>query len=142
MVRTDLLRRQRPHDLPGAVGGREDHRHRGRHPGIHVALDVLGALFGRSGDHELVQDLIVAGFGVTYNQSHLVTTADSCNPDFKSSQDISASGPCRSSSSPGVQNVTGIPNPNHRTQIDLPGHRFSVDDTTIVDLWLSGVVMF
>ena len=37
---------------------------------------------------------------------------------------------------------TGIPNPNHRQVIDLPGRRFSVDDTTIVDLWLSGVVMF
>ena len=82
-----------------------------------------------------------AGLGITYNQSHLVSSADSCNPDFKSSQDISASGPCRVSSG-GAQTVTGIPNPNHRDVIDLPGRRFSVDDTTIVDLWLNGVVMF
>ncbi len=83
-----------------------------------------------------------AGLGVTYNQSHLVTTADACNPDFKSTQDIAASGPCRTAATPGQQTITGIPNPNHRDAIDLPGHRFSVDDTTIVDLWLSGVVMF
>ena len=83
-----------------------------------------------------------AGLAFTHNQSHLVSAADSCNPDFKSSQDVAASGPCRSSSTPGQQAITGIPNPNHREVIDLPGHRFSVDDTTIVDLWLSGVVMF
>ncbi len=83
-----------------------------------------------------------AGLGLTYAQSHLITAADACNPDFKSG-DIAAAGPCRT----GAPNVgggssTGIPNPNHRQVIDLPGRRFSVDDTTIVDLWLSGVVMF
>lgn len=82
-----------------------------------------------------------AGLGLTYAQSHLVTAADACHPDFKG--DPGASGPCRSSAaSPGSPVVTGIPNPNHRPAIDLPGRRFSVDDTTIVDLWLSGVVMF
>jgi hypothetical protein len=82
-----------------------------------------------------------AGLGLTYVQSHLVTAADACNPDFKN--EAFASGPCRS----GGANLsggspTGIPNPNHRQVIDLPGRRFSVDDTTLVDLWLSGVVMF
>jgi hypothetical protein len=81
-----------------------------------------------------------AGLGITYNQSHLITSADSCNPDFKS--DPTVAGPCKSVVQNGVQSVTGIPNPNHRDVIDLPGHRFSADDTTIVDLWLRGVVMF
>lgn len=75
------------------------------------------------------------GLGLTYLQSHLITAADACNPDFRG--DIGTSGPCRGTAGP-----TGIPNPNHRPVIDLPGRRFSVDDTTIVDLWVSGVVMF
>jgi hypothetical protein len=82
-----------------------------------------------------------AGFGLTYAQSHLITAADACNPDLKG--DAGASGPCRTggtSAAGGSQ--TGIPNPNHRPVIDLPGRRFSVDDTTIVDLWLNGTVMF
>jgi hypothetical protein len=82
-----------------------------------------------------------AGLGLTYVQSHLITAADACNPDFKG--DAGASGPCRTgAASAGGGSATGIPNPNHRQVIDLPGRRFSVDDTTIVDLWLSGVVMF
>lgn len=81
------------------------------------------------------------GLGLTYVQSHLITAADACNPDFKIS--VGASGPCRTgAASSGGGTVTGIPNPNHRQVIDLPGRRFSVDDTTLVDLWLSGVVMF
>jgi hypothetical protein len=54
-------------------------------------------------------------------------------PDF--------AGPC-STTSGGTTTVLGSPNPDHRDVIDLPGHRFSVDDTTIVDLWVRGVVMF
>ena len=83
-----------------------------------------------------------AGLGLTFNQSHLITSADACNPDFKS--DAGAAGPCHSAQSSASQatTTTGIPNPNHRDVIDLPGRRFAVDDTTIVDLWISGVVMF
>ncbi len=82
-----------------------------------------------------------AGLGLTFVQSHLVTSADACNPDFKGN--AAQSGPCRvGAQSVGGGNATGIPNPNHRQVIDLPGRRFSVDDTTVVDLWLSGVAMF
>ncbi len=83
-----------------------------------------------------------AGLGLTYNQSHLITSADACNPDFKG--DSGAAGPCHQAVAGGQtsQPVTGIPNPNHRDVVDLPGHRFSADDTTIVDLWVRGVVMF
>lgn len=82
-----------------------------------------------------------AGMGLTHVQSHLITAADACNPDTRS--DAGASGPCRSgapNSAGGT--VTGIPNPNHRQSIDLPGRRFSVDDTLLVDLWVSGTLMF
>lgn len=82
------------------------------------------------------------GVGLTYSQSHLVTAADACNPDVGKG-DAGASGPCRAGAvSAGGGSATGIPNPNHRAVIDLPGRRFSVDDTVLVDLWISGVVMF
>jgi hypothetical protein len=76
-----------------------------------------------------------AGGGFTYVQSHLVTGADECTPNGNTS--IGPAGPC-------LQNgtVNGVPNPDHRDIIDLPGHRFAVDDSTIVDLYLMGVVMF
>ena len=84
---------------------------------------------------------IFGGAGLTHVQSHLITASDACNPGTRS--DFGASGPCRTGGATAVGGaVTGIPNPNHRQSIDLPGRRFSVDDTLLVDLWLSGVVMF
>jgi hypothetical protein len=79
-----------------------------------------------------------AGVGVTWAQSHIITAADSCNP-YASISDIGAAGNCTSNMG---TVATGIPNPNERDAIDSPGRRFSVDNTTIVDLWLNGVVMF
>lgn len=76
------------------------------------------------------------GSAFTYAQQHLVTSADTCNPNFG---DQGTTGPCRNVISGGIQ---GVPNPDHRDAIDLPGHRFSVDGTTIVDLWVMGIVMF
>jgi hypothetical protein len=76
------------------------------------------------------------GSAVGYAQPHLVTAADSCNPNFGSNQD--QAGPCRNPNG----NVQGVPNPDHRDIIDLPGRRFSVDDTTTIDLWVMGIVMF
>jgi hypothetical protein len=83
-----------------------------------------------------------AGGGLMWNQNHLISAADSCNPDFKG--DPGASGPCHGVVNNGVgpQPVSGIPNPNYRAQIDSPGRRFSVDDTTVISLWVAGVVMF
>lgn len=84
---------------------------------------------------------VTSGLGLTYVQSHLITSADPCNPDYKS--DAGASGPCRTGArTAGGGSSTGIPNPNSRPVIDSPGRRFSVDDTMLVDFWLSGVVMF
>jgi hypothetical protein len=75
-----------------------------------------------------------AGSSFTYAQPHLVTAADTCTPN---NTDRNLAGPCANASG-----VLGSPNPDHHDIIDLPGHRFSVDDTTIVDLWVMGVVMF
>jgi hypothetical protein len=79
-----------------------------------------------------------AGVGVTFSQSHIITSADSCNP-FANVSDLGAAGNCTSQHGTVAD---GIPNPNQRDAIDTPGRRFSVDDTTIVDLWLNGIVMF
>jgi hypothetical protein len=76
------------------------------------------------------------GGAFTYAQSHLITAADVCTPNGNTSP--AAAGPCITAQ--GV--VQGVPNPDHRDIIDLPGHRFSVDDTTIVDLYAMGIVMF
>jgi hypothetical protein len=79
------------------------------------------------------------GGAFTYAQSHLITAADVCTPNGNTSP--AAAGPCISQPSQGSQ-VQGVPNPDHHDIIDLPGHRFSVDDTTIVDLYATGIVMF
>jgi hypothetical protein len=82
----------------------------------------------------------IAGLGVTFNQAHLITAADACNPNLNGT--TNASGPCQSIQAGNQPVPTGIPNPNHRDVIDLPGQRFSADDTTIVNFSISGVVMF
>ncbi|MGA7122160.1 MAG: hypothetical protein WBY94_18800 [Polyangiaceae bacterium] len=78
------------------------------------------------------------GSAVTYAQPHLVTAADSCNSSIT---DPAQAGPCRGTLN-GQSVVAGAPNPDHRDVIDLPGRRFSVDDTTVVDLYVMGIVMF
>ena len=75
------------------------------------------------------------GGGMTYAQSHLITAADVCTPNGNNT--LAAAGPCVQNN-----NVQGVPNPDHRDIIDLPGHRFSVDDTTMINLWIMGTVMF
>ena len=83
----------------------------------------------------------IVGLGITYNQSHLITAADACNPNLAGAS-AGSSGPCQAIQGGNLSTPTGIPNPNHRDVIDLPGQRFSADDTTIVDFSISGVVMF
>ena len=102
------------------------------------SLGTSASATWQAGEHVKFQ----AGLGFTFNGSHLITAADACNPEFK--DDPTKAGPCHGSiAGPnGSQAVTGIPNPNDRPVIDLPGRRFSVDDGTIMDLWIMGVVMF
>jgi hypothetical protein len=78
------------------------------------------------------------GTALTYAQPHLVTAADTCNPS--GSPTAATAGPCHGTYQGAT--VQGVPNPDHRDSIDLPGRRFSVDDTTVIDLWVMGVVMF
>lgn len=82
-----------------------------------------------------------ASGGVRFNESHLITAGDPCNPNVTGDQ--ATSGPCRAGDpTSGSQRVTGIPNPNYRAIIDAPTRRFSVDNTVIGTLMLSGTVMF
>jgi hypothetical protein len=83
----------------------------------------------------------IVGLGITFNQSHLITAADACNPNLGGAV-AGSSGPCQAIQAGNQPTPTGIPNPNHRDVIDLPGQRFSADDTTIFDFSISGVVMF
>jgi hypothetical protein len=83
----------------------------------------------------------VVGLGITFNQSHLITAADACNPNLGNAP-AGSSGPCQAIQGGNQFTATGIPNPNHRDVIDLPGQRFSADDTTILDFSISGIVMF
>jgi hypothetical protein len=80
------------------------------------------------------------GSALTYAQSHLITTADPCNPNLGGGSRGTA-GPCYTQTQFSGA-VAGVPNPDHRDVIDLPGHRFAVDDATTIDLWVMGVVMF
>ncbi len=79
------------------------------------------------------------GSAFTYAQSHLITTADPCNPNLSNASG-GQGGPCYVPGS--GTSTSGVPNPDHRATIDSPGHRFGVDDTTIVDLYVMGTVMF
>ncbi len=81
---------------------------------------------------------VTLGTAFAYAQPHLVTAADSCNASIT---DPAQAGPCRGTLN-GRSVVAGAPNPDHRDVIDLPGRRFSVDDTTVVDLYVMGIVMF
>lgn len=80
------------------------------------------------------------GLAVQYNQSHAVTSADACNSDAEKTP--GNAGPCRTADPSNSGAPTGVPNPQHRDVIDNPGRRFTVDDTTIVNLWLNGTLMF
>jgi hypothetical protein len=79
------------------------------------------------------------GASLQYDQSHLITSADACNPNVTPT--LGTAGSCFSGPV-SARTYTGIPNPNQRPIIDLPGQRFSSDDGTIIDLWINGVVMF
>src|SRR5262249_28986806 len=81
----------------------------------------------------------VAGVGLQYDESHVITADQACNSGVSST--IGTAGPCHSTTGT-TTHTTGIPNPNYRPTLDVPGNRFLSDDATIVDLWINGVVMF
>jgi hypothetical protein len=81
----------------------------------------------------------VAGLAMTYNQSHVITADQACNPNI--TNEAGAAGPCQNTAG-GSTKITGIPNPNYRPTLDIPGNRFVADDETVLNLWINGVVMF
>lgn len=66
---------------------------------------------------------------LAHDQEHGITFTDACNPDAEVSV---AQAPCTS----------GAPNPDHRPVIDLPGHRFRVEESTIFTFFATGTAMF
>jgi hypothetical protein len=98
------------------------------------SFTVSGAATWQAGEYIK----FTVGSALTYSQPHLVTAADTCNPNTNPS--TATAGPCQGTFAGAT--VQGVPNPDHRDAIDLPGRRFSVDDTTIIDLYVQGVVMF
>jgi hypothetical protein len=81
------------------------------------------------------------GGGLRFDQGHIITGDQPCNPAFK--DDIGKSGPCHSGNDT-TQAITstGIPNPNYRPSINLTGQRFYVDNSMTWDLGIAGTVMF
>ncbi|MCA9641978.1 MAG: hypothetical protein KC492_14830, partial [Myxococcales bacterium] len=68
------------------------------------------------------------GGAYTIVQSHLISFDQPCNPDF--ANDVGKAGPCRRGDPRQVTPTpTGIPNPNYRAPINVPGRRFKVDDS-------------
>jgi hypothetical protein len=82
-----------------------------------------------------------AGFGFQFDQGHIITGDQPCNPSFK--DDINKAGPCHQGDD-SSQNIgaTGVPNPNYRPVLNVTGRRFYVDASTTWDVALSGTVMF
>jgi hypothetical protein len=79
----------------------------------------------------------VLGGSYAHEQNHVITSEQQCDPSFQG--DVGQAGPCVSGSG---ATATGVPNPNYRPTIDLPGRRFKADDTNLWDAWLMGIVMF
>jgi hypothetical protein len=96
------------------------------------SLSLSASATWRSGEYIK----FTVGSAFSYAQPHFVTSAPQCLPG---NADPNAAGPCID---PTSRAVRGVPNPEHRDILDLPGRRFSVDDTTVVDLWVTSVVMF
>lgn len=82
-------------------------------------------------------------FGTALNhiQSHFLTVDLPCNASLSAT--LQQAGPCRTqtdTTSPWAP--TGVPNPNYRAVIDVPGRRFVVDSSSGFDGWLSATAMF
>ncbi len=75
------------------------------------------------------------GGGVRFNQSHVITAANPCNPGVTST--VATAGPCILNGE-----TTGIPDPNYHAIIDTPGRRFSVDNTVIGNFNVTATLMF
>ena len=102
----------------------------------HGIYAVNGSFLWQAGEY-IKFDL---GGGLTWVQGHLITYDQPCNPDFAGGTDVA--GPCRTSSASGDAVATGIPNPNYRPGINVPGRRFKVESSTELNAWVNATVMF
>ena len=80
------------------------------------------------------------GGGYTLVQSHYIAFDQPCNPEIDN-KNIPDAGPCKSTRPTGDV-PTGVPNPNYRPVINVPGRRFKVDDSHAFDAWINATVMF
>jgi hypothetical protein len=92
-----------------------------------------------------------AGFGFQFDQGHVITGDQPCNPNvFDDKTDragaaaLDKAGPCHGGNDNTQSDLraTGVPNPNFRPTVNSTGRRFYVDASTTWDLSISGVVMF
>lgn len=84
------------------------------------------------------------GGGYAFDQGHIITGDQPCNPSFKDEAGaVDRAGPCHSGDD-NTQNVTatGIPNPNYRPVLNVVGRRFYVDSSSTWDISVAGTVMF
>jgi hypothetical protein len=106
----------------------------------HGKFGAYGGVTWQAGEYVKFQ----VGLGYVHVQSHFVTMDQPCNPDFQS--DASRAGPCHNERTNADNSktitTTGIPNPNYRPQINHVGERFKVDDSSLLDLWINGIMMF
>lgn len=69
------------------------------------------------------------GASLAFDQQHGITYTDACNPE---ADVVIPQAPC----------TRGAPNPDHRAVVDLPGHRYRVEETTVFDFFATGTAMF
>jgi hypothetical protein len=74
------------------------------------------------------------GTGVSWVTHYGITASDPCNPDF--------SGGNRGEAYRGSTCGSGVVNPNHRPNIDLPGRRFFMTGEVLVDLYATATAQF
>ncbi len=83
------------------------------------------------------------GGAYTLTQAHMISFDQPCNPDF--SNNVGKAGPCKQTRTSGTSTTTtatGIPNPNYRAPVNMPGRRFKVDGSHAFDAWINATVMF
>ncbi len=91
-----------------------------------------------------------AGFGIQFDQGHVITGDQPCNPNAsvitgasnpRDAAVVGKAGPCHAGDEANPT-ATGIPNPNYRPTVNVVGRRFYVDSSTTWDVAISGTVMF
>lgn len=116
---TSQHRQLRDADVPGAeFNGMTDVENYGTFTTM-LALNVQAARYVK----------FQLGASLAFDQQHGITYTDACNPE---ADVVIPQAPC----------TKGSPNPDHRAVIDLPGHRFRIEETTVFQFFATGTAMF